>query len=307
MSVLAPIFDIIATRNLYATSSIQDITFPSDISDAHIRMKFVKYQRRSINDQPFRVPDGGIRLPIPSSLKDNTSVEYSTDSLGPVAGAAAEAASRIGEINSLDTFNRIGGQLTAGVVQGLAVQGARTGLAALLNNRVGGALGLSAGTVENAVSSVTGTTINPFQTVTFKTPQFKKHSFSWKLVPNNKDESKKIENILRLLKYHTLPAVGATNLGAGFFGYPEMVLIELKPDNRYLYKFKPCVIESVSVNYAPLGPSFYRGSRAPTAVELSVNLQEIEIWTKADYIRDDRGIPVGSDVFASTLSSNLRI
>jgi hypothetical protein len=299
---LSRIFDIIGTRNLYATSSIQDITFPSDISDAHIRMKFVKYQRRSINQQPFTVPDGGVRLPIPSSLKDNTSVEYSTDSLGPVAGAAVEGLSRVGEITNLSQFNNIGGQIVAAIGQGIVAQGITAAA-----GQIPGFANVSASQALSGVSALTGVSINPFQTVTFKTPQFKKHAFSWKLVPNNKDESEKIENILRLLKYHTLPSVGPTAVGASFFGYPEMVLIELKPDNRYLYKFKPCVIESVSVNYAPLGPSFYRGSRAPTAVELSVNLQEIEIWTKADYIRDGRGIPVGSDAFASTLSANLRI
>ena len=65
------------------------------------------------------------------------------------------------------------------------------------------------------------------------------------------------------------------------FGYPSMAIITLAPSDTYLYKFKPCVITSFTANYAPGNtPSFYKGGKAaPAAVEIFVNLREIEYWT----------------------------
>jgi hypothetical protein len=42
----------------------------------------------------------------------------------------------------------------------------------------------------------------------------------------------------------------------------------------------------VTVNFAPNSPSFFRSTNAPTALQFSIKVQEIEIWTKADYFRN---------------------
>ena len=72
---------------------------------------------------------------------------------------------------------------------------------------------------------------------------------------------------------------------ANVLGYPEMVQITLEPDMKeILYKFKPCMISSVNVNYAPNGiPSFFAGTKYPTAIEFQVSLQELEIFTSQDF------------------------
>ena len=80
-----------------------------------------------------------------------------------------------------------------------------------------------------------------------------------------------------------LPGISGPGTGGVFFSYPEILQIKLFPKDDYLYRFKPCVVDNVSVNYAPNNPSFYRETGAPTAVQFSVSLQEIEIWTKNDY------------------------
>ena len=69
-----------------------------------------------------------------------------------------------------------------------------------------------------------------------------------------------------------------------FFTFPSMVIVSLFPSSEFLYRFKPCVIESVDVNYAAgSGPSFFKRSQAPTAVTLSIQMQEIEYWTNNDF------------------------
>lgn len=268
-------FSLYRQRDEFASVSNQNIQFPTDLSDAYIQMRFEKYERRSINQQPFLFPGDTIRLPIPGKLVDSTDLDYSSETLGPAYGAAAEGLTAVGS-NPLGGLGATIGGVVGGVLTNL-VQNATTDQQ------------------RSALSTVTGLAVNQFQTMTFKSPTFKNHSFSWKLVPKNKDESNLIENIIRLFKYHSLPALSDTAAGGVglFFGYPEMLRIKLFTGNKdqYLYKFKPCVVRNVSVNYAPNGPSFYRDTRAPTAVELSVNLTEIELWTKADYLRDDAGIP----------------
>jgi hypothetical protein len=53
---------------------------------------------------------------------------------------------------------------------------------------------------------------------------------------------------------------------------------------QFLYKFARCVITGVSVNHAALGmASFFAQDGAPTAVELTIQLEEIETLTKQAY------------------------
>lgn len=274
--------ELYRSRSEFASATNQTVQFPSDLSDAYIHMRFEKYVRRSINNQPFLEPVAGIKLPIPSKLIDSTTLDYSPETLGPAYGAAVEGlGTATAEINSLSSLNDVGGRI---IGAGFTAAGL-SALQSALNP-----------TAQAAVSTATGLTINQFQTMTFKSPVFKNHSFSWKLVPKNKEESNNIENIVRLFKYHSLPSTSRGALGSGLYGYPETLTIKLFTGNKdqYLYKFKPCVVQNVNVNYAPNGPSFYRETRAPTAVELSINLVEIELWSKTDYLRDpnDRtGIP----------------
>lgn len=280
-------------RNTTAAASAfdQNIVFPSDLDSvneqrsAYCRLIFKRYVRRSIREQPRLQVESGMTLPLPvNDLKENQSVSYDTSqSLGPMVGAAADAATAAfggGGVSPGDALRGLASGVAAQVYGNLNLPGRAT------NSTLGRALGLQnvADQVRAGVSSITGTSINPFQTVTFKAPNFKKHTLNWKLIPKNAQESDKIRRIIGLFKYHSSPGISA---GPGvFFSYPEILEIQLFPNDAYLYRFKPCVVESVSVNYAPNGPSLYGETGAPTAVEISVSLQEIEYWTKNDYTGD---------------------
>lgn len=278
----------------------QNVQFPSDLKTAYISMRFEKYVRRSINEQPFFQPQETIRLALPGELTDNISVNYQTESLGSLVGAGVEAASNIPNLNfSFDSVQRV---LQSGI--GVAGAGALTAIQSGLTDAsrgsgLGSIIASQASRGLSGLSALTGITPNPYQTVLFKSPNFKKHKFSWTLVPKNEQESRDIQFIISLFKYHMLPGISGAN--ALFFSYPEILQIKLFPRDDYLYKFKPCVVETVSVNYAPNGLSFYRISGAPVAINFSIMLQEIEIWTKADYVRDASGRP------SRATAPNLRI
>ena len=271
LTALAPeARDLYVSRYTNSRTLYQDqIEFPADLTSVsrhYISFLFQAYQKRSINNAPFLRSNGTIRLPMPDNLKDDTSVKYDTKSLSPIFGAALDALSGG---NPSEMFATTTATTTARTVA--TIVGAET-LAARNEGII------------DVFKAYTGITQNPYQTILFQNPNFKEHSFTWKLVPSNAAESEKIKNIIRTLQFHMLPGVsGAPGL---LFSFPSMVTVSLFPSSNYLYRFKPCVIDKVSVDYAPGGesnPSFYRGTNAPTAVLLKISLQEIEYWTNKDY------------------------
>jgi hypothetical protein len=59
-----------------------------------------------------------------------------------------------------------------------------------------------------------------------------------------------------------------------------------------LYSFKPCFIESFSLDYTPSQvPAFYRRSSAPVEVVMTMNLIENEIWTAGDFGQEGKPVP----------------
>jgi len=67
----------------------------------------------------------------------------------------------------------------------------------------------------------------------------------------------------------------------------------LYPNSKFLYKFKPCIIESFQVNYTPTGrASFHKavdGENAPTSMTFNLRLKEVEYWQEGDF--DDGNDP----------------
>lgn len=281
---------------LYARSSQlardyqNDITFPQDLISTNaeapfMSMEFSAYRRRSIYEQPFYETQMKINLPIPDNLVEQQGLDYKLAELGSVVGSIAEALSP-----GAPTLARAAA--VASGVGAAATPRLAAGFAQTVAQRAGVSLtreearqGVSqAGAL---IPTLFGITANPFQAVLFKSPDFRAHTFKWTFVPKNRDESETIRQLVETFKFHSLPGVSAA--GGVFFSYPEILKISLRPRDQYLYKFKPCVVDTIAVNYAPNSPSFYKSTGAPTAVQFSIKLQEIEIWTKADWLRDANG------------------
>jgi len=248
-------------RDLASKYNDENLVFPNDLirSDPeeiipYMTFRFGVYEKRSIYARTRLEQSGGgsIRLPIPKNIQDNFSVSYTQENLGGVSGS---------------------------IVEGIASGNIGRGLA-----NAGTAVAASQGrAVLNATEAVLGVTPNAFQTVLFKNPNFKKHQFNWTLAPRSKDESLTLKKITNVFQYHMLP--GLSQNATLFFSYPSVVNIFINPSNKFFYEFKTCVVENFSVNYAPSStPSFFRGTYAPGAISISMTLQEIEMWTKRDFL-----------------------
>ena len=274
--------------------------FPNDLTNItpfYMSFLFQTYEKRAIKDSAFLRSRGTIRLPIPDALKDTTAVTYGEKSLGLIAGAGLE------QVSGRETGATIGGSTILSAI-GSAITGAAQGAA--VGGTVQLATAVGAGGAVDAVKAYTGVTTNPYQAILFEKPNFKSHSFTWKLVPKDYDESITIRDIIRTFQYHMLPGVSE---GIGlFFSFPSMVTVSLFPSSEFLYRFKPCVIDNVTVNYSPGStPSFYRGTNAaPTAVTITVSLKEIEYFTNKDYIGNsfDDAVAEGNQTTRSTNQRN---
>jgi hypothetical protein len=196
------------------------------------------------------------KLPLPNSLISEHEVNYSTNfNYLSVLGAAAAA-------------------FTGGLSQ-LGQTAARAG---------GAALGLA---------------VNNFKSVTLDVPDFRTFQLGWKLSPKNKSEAETIQKIIFALKkaMHPrtfgdsfTPGVVAT-VASGVLIFPKIFTMYFVPNVKYLYKFKPCVLSSIRVDYAggqPV-PSFYKSSSDPSesppeSVLLTMNFIELEYWLSRDFI-----------------------
>ena len=66
--------------------------------------------------------------------------------------------------------------------------------------------------------------------------------------------------------------------------YPNIANIFMLPSSDFTFEFKPCAITSVQVDYTAGGqPSFFIGTNAPTIVNLTISVKEIELWTQEDF------------------------
>jgi hypothetical protein len=270
--------------SLSADIGLQTLQYPMDGGQYYIAFFISKYTRASVTDPASISSDSVITLPVPAELMDTQSVSYSPVHRSiAVEGAIAAFKESIHSLaNMLGTkppggtegaYNRFGagGQGPTGsgsqILQGL---GGRTA--------VEGANILAGG--GGAVGQTLGIAPNPFLTVELISPNFKEHTFSWKLSPSNPQESTRLKAIINRLKKHSLPDV---TLGNFFLTYPDVFLPMLVPNEEEMYAFKYCVMTNLTVNWAGAGvPAFFTGTKAPAEVFLQMHLMEIELWLSSD-------------------------
>lgn len=241
------------------TKKSSDYQFPLDLDKYYIAFAFKKYERLSPNKTVKPIELDSIALPLPRDLQEKMEVAYNTGATG-LAG------------NVIDT---IGANRDNGII-------GATGYAAVyatekLAEKFGDGL-------KSALSQYIGATINPVVSVSFESPKLRSHSFSWTFAPNNDAESEAIKNIIKTFKQNALPNFASDTTAV--LTYPNMCQIRLYPwagsSDSYMYDFKTCMIESVSVNYAPDAVVFFNND-APGFVKLDINVIEVEYFTARDF------------------------
>jgi hypothetical protein len=264
------------------------LVFPSNLQgdgDQFLSMfvhKNYRMKRDTIAQKPRLLE---IVLPIPNNLIQGTSVSYQQESLGFFGKQAAELSSAFdGGAKSIASVLKQ--QLTSqNVGEGIKYFGA-----AILQEFGSQIPGI--GNIIQGGYYGQGITRNPYEVQMFSNVNFRSHSFNYKFVPKSLDEQNTINTIIKKLKYHMLPSY--TTLEKTYFKYPdifELVLNTGRPNDsgdleNYFFKFQPCVLESVNVNYNPEGSPFYHDTggngKAPVSLTLDLQFKELLIPERED-------------------------
>lgn len=278
------------------------LMFPEDLTTHGIFFTFQEYSyKASVNNAPPSVSSenrGSIVMPLPTNLEDRFNVNlHKTDmgNLGDIIAKSIEAGNQGMKGGIGPTYDAIQSQLAdmlpAGYNVGKLVSDLMQGgdlptdtsqlfghIARLTIDKLGPS------SLGRQWDLGTGTTFNPKQALTFESVPLKRHEWTWTLTPRSPSESSALKDIIRMFRINALP--GGANIGnirKYMLKYPRLMYAELiGVDPEYFYSYKPMMIETVSINYAPNnGPSILAGGR-PSSVVLNINAQETDMWTRED-------------------------
>lgn len=239
---------------------------------------------------------GAMLLPLANNLVDSFSINVGQNEIGGLGalGIAAAQGGGIGNIvgEALDATKALGeaaGEAVTGANYDSAINtlSSARGYAGFAGRNILDAL--PGGADLNAGFGIgTGDAINPHAALEFKGVQLKTHTFEWALSPKNVAEQITIKNMVDRMKKASLPSYAGTGSGRSALSrallkYPDIVEIWFVGVNReYFYYFKPALIQSVTVNYAPNGVMLNRGG-TPSSITLAITVSEAQIHTKEDY------------------------
>jgi hypothetical protein len=273
------------------TNGGKTISYPNEQAPYYMQLEFFEYARPNPLSETSYHPRGKVILPLPMSdgFIDSTTASWQSVSLG-LAGNVLDTAKDFGSLTNA---------MAAAGAKDLAKDAAFTAFQKVIGKYVGEG-------AEGVISSATGLAINPSLSMLFNGVEFRDFQLSWKLIPKNPEESVTIKNIIRFIKQNHLPTFSGT--GSSFlFNYPSLVQPTFVGVTRdYITQFKKCAIQQVQVNYAgEQHPSFYKGSSAPTVINLTLTLKEVEYVLSKDYGGNYRGDSV--DTAISKAANNLGI
>lgn len=273
--------------------------FPLDLDEdtgmERIQLNISEYQKNEMVQKANYNKETSIFLPIPRDLREFYAPIWQEMSPGPIRGLLAdwmdEAEKQGGDIAATigkgvdSTLKGITGWNDA---QGNATTGQKitqTGSALQLGlyyNFLGTTSALDTitnGSTYGLVSNFTGRVVNPYTTVGFQGVGLRQHNFAWVLAPRSEKESEALDKIFGILRKAALPK----DREGFFLEYPKVVNVKFLPNEKKLYNFKRCVINSLEIDHAGSGqPSFFNKSGFPTVYVLRLGLREIEQYTSND-------------------------
>jgi len=285
-----------------------NLMFPNDVEqlDHWCAVRIFKQQLMQRRDTPVSSDIARVFLPMPQQLSTGYNHGYNAESLGPIGAVGASLGAKGAEGGIKGIADEIKGAMTkdglkgaaagAGYYLSQAAESGGLGIAGAASKvpLIGGVLGAAAGSAVKGAMGGAGIARNPFMALLYDSPAMREHTFSWKLVARNYAESNIVYNIVKLFKYHAAP--GRSSLGdvAGqsvFLTYPEQFDIDFH-HKEFLYNIAPSVLKGFSVNYHPDGTQYHVSpdgtEKAPVAVQIEMQLQEVAIITKEEIKASDR-------------------
>ena len=203
-----------------------------------------------------------IYLYAPSSIQFADGLQYDNQELGIIAGtifAAADAATDSGGQNAVEKTLSVGAGLAAGLFSEI---GKRSGFS-------------QQGRLNSGVAR------NPRTEMLFRTPSMRQLSLTWKLMPNNRQESAVVYEMIQTMRKHAYPSIG--NTGEDFaFAFPDVFKIEFVSrgsGKARMIQLAQAYCTAVNTTYGASGPAFFDGGD-PVEIDLTMTFQETTIQTR---------------------------
>lgn len=264
--------------------------YPSDLGGIYLQISLKEWKKLSAFGKNKFDTKTSIALPLPKNLIEQHNVDYKPVALGQLVGGLKQGA--VGAANNELTGDlerrlqvSVNSVLTEATIRGAEEMATKAAGALPIIGTPLASLATTAANVsteiknalDQASEQALGLAYNPNLTLVLGGPRLRTHQFTWTLAAKNFDESKAIKNIIQELRKAMLPS----SADGFIYKYPNYALLRIHPANDFLYKFKPCVISGLSVNYAGAGyPSFMpgkeKGNHPPTIVTLTITFQEVE-------------------------------
>ena len=127
----------------------------------------------------------------------------------------------------------------------------------------------------------TGKIVNPYMKMLFKGLDFRTFDMTFNFLPKNADEAKTIADIIKQFRMAALPAT----VNSTYMTYPmevQITYLSSNGANKWLNKFKRCVITDLNVTYT--GAGFYNAMNDgfPAQTLLKLTFTENELVSRAD-------------------------
>jgi hypothetical protein len=126
--------------------------------------------------------------------------------------------------------------------------------------------------------SAVGIAVNPQVDVLYGSPELRTFTFDFLFAPRNQKEADSVSKIIQEFKFHASPEALGGGIGLGrYFVPPSEFDIEFSVTS--MGKISTCVLQNVTVDYAPSGVAFYADGK-PVGTRMTLQFKELEYITK---------------------------
>lgn len=218
-------------------------------------------------------------LPIQSSITDQNSVGWESDTLNPIEVEAGKLSISLMETHT-QNLTEVAGKKIGKAIQKAVVhdENVRTYL-------VGQAIG-----VNNLQSRLLGQVLNPNLELLFQGPQLRPFNYTFKMSARSSTEANTIKKIIKYFKQNMATKKG-TNV---FLKAPNVFKIQYqygnsRKEHKSLNLIKVCALTNCSVDYTPLGTYMTYSDVEGTMVAYTMTLsfQELTPIYDEDYLTGD--------------------
>ena len=231
----------------------------------------------------------------PDALNSTMQVDWSSEEMGLIAGAAMEAFANAGgnTPTAENIMEKLGAVVPAGFGAGATLMATR------FAERLLGALDTQGGaTGKSVLQQMFGQKVDPRTDMIFQAARFRTHTFNFTLIPRNQHEGESINNILNMFQFYMLPKYGGSkervNLDSFFIGFPYEFDITMitspsaarvgsKMHSPHINKIDRSVLTQCQINHAAGDKVAFVGRYYPASTTMSLNFTEVRLQGRDSY------------------------